>query len=160
MSVSPTSKTTTFMAMENYNIEAPLSARGILLLRWSGLSPSVGDRAPARGLPVKHPLMHRTRSLDYAVVLSSEVDMMLGDSLVHLKPGDVVVRQATNHGWINRGTQPCRILFVLMDSKEPSRPTYGRWDLGPREQSSGRSVTHRDVSRELAGSVSGCGGRG
>jgi len=83
------------------------------------LMKSVGDRAPARGLPVKHPLMHRTRSLDYAVVLSGEIDMMLDASLVHLKPGDVVVQQATNHGWINHGTQPCRILFVLMDSKEP-----------------------------------------
>jgi hypothetical protein len=83
------------------------------------LMKSVGDRAPARGLPVKHPLMHRTRSLDYAVVLSGEIDMMLDASLVHLKPGDVVVQQATNHGWINHGTQPCRILFVLMDSKAP-----------------------------------------
>jgi len=44
---------------------------------------------------------------------------MLDDSLMHLKPGDVVVQQATDHGWINRGRQPCRILFVLMDSKEP-----------------------------------------
>jgi mannose-6-phosphate isomerase-like protein (cupin superfamily) len=83
------------------------------------LMKSVGDRAPARGLPVKHPFMHRTRSIDYAVILSGEIDMMLDDSLVHLKPGDVVVQQATNHAWINRGAQRCRILFVLMDSKEP-----------------------------------------
>jgi hypothetical protein len=27
--------------------------------------------------------------------------------------------QATNHAWINRGTQACRILFVLMDAKQP-----------------------------------------
>jgi len=32
---------------------------------------------------------------------------------------DMIVQQATNHGWVNRGTEPCRILFVLMDSKEP-----------------------------------------
>ena len=50
---------------------------------------------------------------------SGEIDMMLDDSLVHLKPGDVVVQQATDHGWINRDTRPCRILFVLRDSKEP-----------------------------------------
>ena len=75
--------------------------------------------APAKGIPVTHPLMHRTRSLDYAVILSGEIDMMLDDASVHLKRGDVVVQQATNHAWINRGTQPCRILFVLMDSKEP-----------------------------------------
>ncbi|MBV8838721.1 MAG: cupin domain-containing protein, partial [Alphaproteobacteria bacterium] len=74
---------------------------------------------PKRGIPVTHPLMHRTRSLDYAIILSGEIDMMLDDESVHLKAGDVIVQQATNHGWVNRGREPCRILFVLMDSKEP-----------------------------------------
>jgi mannose-6-phosphate isomerase-like protein (cupin superfamily) len=77
------------------------------------------NHPPAKGIPVKHPMMHRTRSLDYAVILSGEIDMMLDDTSVHLKQGDVIVQQATNHGWVNHGTQPCRILFVLMDSKEP-----------------------------------------
>ena len=75
--------------------------------------------APARGIAVRHPLMHRTRSLDYAVILAGEIDMMLDDTSVHLKPGDVIVQQATNHAWVNHGKEPCRILFVLMDSKEP-----------------------------------------
>ena len=79
----------------------------------------VGDHAPARGLPVKHPLMHRTRTVDYAVVLSGEIDMMLDDTTVHVKAGDVVIQQATNHAWINHGKEPCRVLFVLMDSKQP-----------------------------------------
>ena len=79
----------------------------------------VGDHAPARGLPVKHPMMHRTRTVDYAVILSGETDMMLDDTVVHVKAGDVIIQQATNHAWINRGTQPCRIMFVLMDSKQP-----------------------------------------
>ena len=79
----------------------------------------VGDHAPARGLAVKHPLMHRTRTVDYAVVLSGEIDMMLDDTTTHVKAGDVIVQQATNHAWINRGKEPCRILFVLMDSKQP-----------------------------------------
>jgi mannose-6-phosphate isomerase-like protein (cupin superfamily) len=79
----------------------------------------IGERAPARGLPVRHPLMHRTRTVDYAVVLSGEIDMMLDDSVVHVRAGDVIVQQATNHAWINRGTQPCRILFALIDSRQP-----------------------------------------
>jgi mannose-6-phosphate isomerase-like protein (cupin superfamily) len=79
----------------------------------------VGDHAPTRGLPVKHPMMHRTRTVDYAVILSGETDMMLDDTVVHVKAGDVVIQQATNHAWINRGKEPCRILFVLMDSKQP-----------------------------------------
>jgi len=79
----------------------------------------VGDHAPARGLPVKHPLMHRTRTVDYAIIMAGEIDMMLDDATVHVKAGDVVIQQATNHAWINRGKEPCRIVFVLMDSKQP-----------------------------------------
>lgn len=78
-----------------------------------------GDDAPARGVPVSNPLMHRTRTVDYAIIMSGEIDMMLDDKTVHLKAGDVVVQQATNHAWLNHGTQPCRIIFVLMDSKQP-----------------------------------------
>ena len=79
----------------------------------------VGDHAPARGVPVSHPLMHRTRTVDYAIIMSGEIDMMLDDKTVHVKAGDVVVQQATNHAWLNHGTEPCRIIFVLMDSKQP-----------------------------------------
>jgi uncharacterized cupin superfamily protein len=79
----------------------------------------VGADAPAKGLPPRHPMMHRTRSLDYAVVMSGEIDMLLDEGEVHLKAGDVVVQQATNHAWVNRGREPCRIAFILMDSQEP-----------------------------------------
>jgi mannose-6-phosphate isomerase-like protein (cupin superfamily) len=79
----------------------------------------VGAAAPTRGLPVRHPLMHRTRTVDYAIIMSGEIDMMLDDTTVHLKAGDVVIQQATNHAWINHGKEPCRILFVLMDAKQP-----------------------------------------
>ena len=79
----------------------------------------VGDHAPAKGLPPRHPMMHRTRSLDYAIILSGEIDMLLDDSEVHLKAGDVVVQQATNHAWVNRSGKPCRVAFILMDSQEP-----------------------------------------
>jgi hypothetical protein len=38
---------------------------------------------------------------------------------VHLKAGDVLVQQATNHAWVNRGTETCRICFVLIDGADP-----------------------------------------
>ena len=79
----------------------------------------VGDGAPAKGRPPKHPMMHRTRTLDYAIILSGEIDLMLDEQQVHLKAGDVVIQQATNHAWINHGKDVCRIAFVLMDSQEP-----------------------------------------
>jgi quercetin dioxygenase-like cupin family protein len=63
------------------------------------------------------PRNHRTDSIDYAVVLSGEIDMELDDSVVHLKTGDVLVQRGTIHNWINRGTQPCVIAFVLIDAK-------------------------------------------
>jgi quercetin dioxygenase-like cupin family protein len=63
------------------------------------------------------PLWHRTRTVDYVVVISGEIDLMLEDSTVHLEAGDTVVQQATNHAWVNRGKETCRLLFVLMDAK-------------------------------------------
>jgi mannose-6-phosphate isomerase-like protein (cupin superfamily) len=66
----------------------------------------------------RHHGMHRTRSVDYAIVLEGEIDMLLDDSEVHLKAGDVLVQQGTNHAWVNRGSEPCRIAFVLIDARE------------------------------------------
>ena len=66
----------------------------------------------------QHAGMHRTRSIDYAVVMEGEIDMVLDDSEVHLVAGDVLVQQGTNHAWVNRGSKPCRIAFVLIDAKE------------------------------------------
>ena len=67
----------------------------------------------------RHPSMHRTRTIDYAIIMSGEIDMLLDDSEVHLKAGDILVQQATNHAWVNRGKEPCRICFVLIDSENP-----------------------------------------
>lgn len=63
------------------------------------------------------PRNHRTDSIDYAVVVSGEIDMEIDDSVVHLKAGDVVVQRGTIHNWANRGTAPCTIAFVLIDAK-------------------------------------------
>jgi quercetin dioxygenase-like cupin family protein len=63
------------------------------------------------------PRNHRTDSIDYAVVVSGEIDMELDDSVVHLKAGDVVVQRGTIHNWVNRGTRPCTIAFVLIDAR-------------------------------------------
>jgi len=113
--ISPPDNGTKFRVVEFPPLDAATEAK----MEPDFLQKAVGARAPSRGLPVTHPLMHRTRSVDYAVILSGEIDMVLDDSVTRLKSGDVVVQQATNHAWVNRGTVPCRILFVLMDAKEP-----------------------------------------
>jgi quercetin dioxygenase-like cupin family protein len=63
------------------------------------------------------PRNHRTDSIDYAVVLAGEIDMELDGSVVKLKAGDVLVQRGTVHNWVNRGTEPCTIAFVLVDAK-------------------------------------------
>ena len=64
------------------------------------------------------PRNHRTDSIDYAVVMSGEIDMELDDGVnVHLKAGDVLVQRGTIHNWINNGAAPCVIAFVLIDAK-------------------------------------------
>jgi len=64
----------------------------------------------------RHPFMHRTDSVDYAIILRGEITMLLDDSEVHLKAGDVLVQRGTNHAWSNRGTETCLIAFVLVDA--------------------------------------------
>ena len=67
--------------------------------------------------PGVSPRNHRTDSIDYAVVISGEVDMELDDATVHLKAGDVLVQRGTIHNWVNRGTEVCVIAFVLIAAK-------------------------------------------
>ena len=57
--------------------------------------------------------MHATRTLDYAVVLSGEITLILDQGEVTLKPFDTVVQRGTNHTWENRGTEPALIAFCL-----------------------------------------------
>jgi quercetin dioxygenase-like cupin family protein len=63
-------------------------------------------------------MVHRTNSIDYAVVISGECDMELDNGVsVHLKAGDVLVQRGTVHNWVNRGTEPCVIAFTLIHAK-------------------------------------------
>ncbi len=63
------------------------------------------------------PRNHRTDSIDFASVLSGEIDMELDGEVVHLKAGDVLVQRGTIHNWINNGKEPCVIAFVLVAAK-------------------------------------------
>jgi len=100
-------------------IDIPPTPPEIERLEKDYLHKQIGDHAPRKGLPPRHPLMHRTLTIDYAIIMQGEIDMLLDDSEVHLKAGDVLIQQGTNHAWVNRGTEPCRIAFILIDSKEP-----------------------------------------
>jgi quercetin dioxygenase-like cupin family protein len=72
--------------------------------------------------PGVSPRNHRTDSIDYAVVISGEIDMELDDGVtVHLKAGDVLVQRGTIHNWINKGTVPCVIAFTLIGARPYTR---------------------------------------
>jgi mannose-6-phosphate isomerase-like protein (cupin superfamily) len=101
------------------------------VLRDFGIGPEV-----ARGHPPRHAAIHRTRSIDYVVVLEGEICLLLDDGEVLLKAGDVVVQQATNHAWINRGGAACRLAMVFIDAEEP--PLLRRGGPGGRKGGAGR----------------------
>jgi len=71
----------------------------------------------------RHPFMHRTETIDYAIVLSGEITMLLDESEVTLKAGEILIQRGTNHAWTNRTDEPARVLFVLVDGKfDPALP--------------------------------------
>jgi mannose-6-phosphate isomerase-like protein (cupin superfamily) len=80
---------------------------------------------PATQGYARHPNTHRTKSNDYAIVLDGEIDMLMDESEVHMKPGDVLIQQGTNHAWVNNSGKNCRIAFVLIDAQSPPA-----WQLG------------------------------
>ena len=68
--------------------------------------------------PGTKPVMHKTETLDYVIVIDGEVDMLLDDGVeVCMKAGDIMIQRGTVHGWANRCDRPCRIAFVLLDAK-------------------------------------------
>ena len=71
--------------------------------------------------PGVSPRNHRTDSIDYATVISGEIDMELDGTSVHLNAGDVLVQRGTIHNWVNRGTVPCVIAFVLIAAEPVER---------------------------------------
>lgn len=67
--------------------------------------------------PGVEPAPHRTESVDYAVIISGEIDMVLDEQTVHLRAGDVVVQRGTRHDWRNDGSEPCVIAFCLVGAR-------------------------------------------
>jgi quercetin dioxygenase-like cupin family protein len=64
----------------------------------------------------RHPGMHKTRSIDYAIVLSGEIWALMDEGEVLMKAGDCLVQRGTSHAWSNRTDKPARVAFVLVGS--------------------------------------------
>ncbi len=93
--------------------ETPSNTSNEQVLKELGIGQSSGAAAS------RSPFMHRTKSIDYAFVLQGEITMLLDDSEVDVKAGDVIVQRATNHAWVNNSDQWCRVAFVLIDALDP-----------------------------------------
>ena len=63
------------------------------------------------------PMMHRTSTVDYIIVLKGEIYAVMEKGETLLKPGDVLIQRGTNHSWSVRGSEPCIIAAVLVSAK-------------------------------------------
>ena len=64
----------------------------------------------------RHPAMHKTKTIDYIILLKGNVTLLLDEEEVDLKPFDVVVQRGTNHAWVNNGSETALFIAVLIDS--------------------------------------------
>lgn len=79
---------------------------------------AMGDAAASSAaLGAPHPLMHRTQTVDYGIVLEGEMTMILDEGETTLYAGDIVIQRGTNHAWANRSGANCRIAFILIDGQ-------------------------------------------
>jgi Cupin domain len=69
----------------------------------------------AAGAP--HPLMHRTQTIDYGIVIEGELTLILDEAETTVRAGDIVIQRGTNHAWANRSDANCRVAFVLIDGQ-------------------------------------------
>ena len=97
-------------------IEYPPDAQRLASLQPEKHFASMGVRVAADAKR-RHPGMHRTKTIDYAIVLSGEIYAVLDEGEALLKAGDVLVQQATHHAWSNRTDKPAVIAFILIDAE-------------------------------------------
>lgn len=79
---------------------------------------SMGDeKASTSGDTAPHPLMHRTKTVDYGIVLEGEITLVLDKDEATIQAGDIIIQNGTNHAWANRSGKTCRMVFILIDGE-------------------------------------------
>jgi mannose-6-phosphate isomerase-like protein (cupin superfamily) len=81
---------------------------------------AIGARDALDPSAARHPGMHRTHSVDYAIVLSGEIWAVMDVGETLLRAGDCLVQRGTNHAWSNRSDAACHVAFVLVDATPAS----------------------------------------
>ena len=75
------------------------------------------DASHCRPDTSRNPRMHKTKTVDYIILLEGEVTLLLDEDMVDLKPFDVVVQRGTNHAWINKNSKPALLVAVMIDAE-------------------------------------------
>jgi len=75
------------------------------------------DASHCRPDTTRDPRMHKTKTVDYIILLEGEVTLLLDEDEIDLKPYDVVIQRGTNHAWINRGTSTALLAAILIDAE-------------------------------------------
>ena len=75
------------------------------------------DASMHQGEGSAHPLMHRTETVDYGIVLEGEIILVLDGGETPLTAGDVVIQRGTSHAWANRSGRMARMAFILIDGR-------------------------------------------
>ena len=99
----------------------------------------------------RHPGMHKTDTVDFALVLSGEIWALMDEGETLLRAGDTLVQRGTNHAWSNRGTEPCLVAFILVSASplgakapvKPARRAAGRAGRGSPSRRPSRKTTAR-----------------
>ncbi len=76
-----------------------------------------GGHASTSGEGAPHPLMHRTKTVDYGIVLEGEITLIVDHGETTIRAGDIVIQNGTNHAWANRSGKICRMAFMLIDGQ-------------------------------------------
>ena len=102
--------------------------------------------------PGTQPLIHRTQSLDYGIILEGEIEMVLDDGVKRvMRRGDVAVQRGTNHGWRNMSdTEWARMFFVLQDAEKIQ---IGGKDLGEELSNAGGDAEGLAAQKEAGSKI-------
>ncbi|MGI4813601.1 MAG: cupin domain-containing protein [Janthinobacterium lividum] len=65
----------------------------------------------------RHPGMHKTETVDFIVIISGRLRLVMDEGETLLQPGDVVIQRGTNHAWSNPDDTPCLLAAIMLDAK-------------------------------------------
>jgi len=60
--------------------------------------------------------MHKTDTVDYIILLSGQVSLILDEGEVAMESMDVVIQRGTNHAWVNHGNEPAILAGIFIDA--------------------------------------------